>query len=1013
MKTRGNVEATANLIYGKQIYQNAQKNNAVVIDGTPSVFDTVQFDCNNGNVQSINLDAATANVIVKISNLKLGNYVIVFKQHSSICKSVSFQPALNSNFDMLKVGASQYATVVLTWDGSTLRSNSTTSTITNYSSSMSYGIGALVIHENALYQSTQQVPLEAFDSNKWQALSSASADTISYTDTYSTGNTDLQSIVDYLITRPSVDFKRYASIDAMLAEISLQNESTLCLVDNVEIGTARDARAKTGFAYYTRIGLSANITSYNIVGQFSAPATRTSFDNTIASIPNNPTNVKTAIDELSRLIEVLSTGQRYISIWDADANERFLANNAYYDDLTKNPVIDLYNAGSKQATVLTANWPSTVAIGHPIRIVNATTGAFVFETTIANLSISGANTIVTLTDDTGVLQGHRILTANKRATSGEYFITSNPGTKSLDGTSSWLINDRVMSNGLTWDKIVYNANPSVDEAPVDNKLYGRKNAAWEEVPDTTVDAILNASSTNAISNQAVTTALETKIEEAPADGKQYSRTNENWVEVLEKPAASSYSYAISNVSASGVLSLHGVSADGTVLISKSLDFAYTGVNALSKDAGWTNDIVLIHDKLFIAHVDKTTSELKFLVLHDFDINLSVLDFGFSSATIFNTSMIIPQYTVFSLIHHIDNFYVVHANAPTTIKKYSAHEIIELATFTFPNDADWNNASMAQIFGNDIVFVAGANAYTGYVRLSRISLDFNAYSKILDVTANSSRNTLPGSGMLINDGFAYVIQSTYDDTKFNILKYDLRDINSPLLISNVQHNFTAGNAKGLAYGITIYGDMLYVPINWIGSLPSNADRQLWSIKLSDLSVYQKLTLADNSALLTISEQGRIIWATVNEAFAGDSDAKLYSINPVDFSEVPTVLLDIPGTERFSGISKRKTSKDILRQNGYIPYKTPTTIGVPGTSGDILYHNGTTWVKSTEVSNFQNGSGSNTIILPDTPIASTLKVFRNGLKQRVNVHYTLTDSTITFLTNTPVTISESVESIYLKF
>lgn len=1013
MKTRGNVEATSNLIYGKQIYQNAQKNNVVVIDGTPSVVDTVQLDCNNGNVQSIDLDAATDNVIVKMTNLRLGTYVLVIKQHSTICKSVSFQPALKSNFDMLKVGTNQYATVVLTWDGSTLRSNSTTSVVTNYSATMSYGIGALVVHNNAIYQSTQQVSLEAFDANKWQILSSSAANTISYVDTYSTGNTNLQTVIDYLIARPAVDFKRYASIDAMIADITSQKESTLCLVDNVAIGTLRDVRATSGFAYYTRTGLSASITSYNIVGQFSAPATRTSFDNTIAAIPNNPTTVKTAIDELSRLIEVLSTGQRYIGTWDADGNERFIANNAYYDDLTKNPIIDLYNAGSKQATVLTANWPSTVVIGNTIRIVHATTGAVINETTITNLGTSGANTIVTLNDGTGVLQGHRILTANKRATSGEYFIINNPGTTLIDGTNSWAINDRVMSNGLTWDKIAYNATPSVDEAPVDNKLYGRKNAGWEEILGFTVDAILNASSMNAISNQAVTNALASKIDDAPADDKQYARLNNGWSEIIEKPNASLWTYAVSNVSASGVLSLHAVSPDGTVLISKVLDNAYTGVNALSKDAGWTNDVVLINDKLFVAHVDKTTAELKFLVFHDFEINLVTSDFKFSTATIFNTAMVILKYTIFTLIHHIDNLYVVNANAPTTIKKYSAHEIVELATFTFPNSLDWNNASMAQIFGNDIVFVAGNNAYSGYVRLSRISLDFSSYSKILDVTANSSRNTLPGSGMILQDGFAYVVQSTFNDTKFNILKYDLRDISAPVLTANVQHNFTAGNARGLAYGITIYGDMLYVPINWIGSLPANADRQLWSIRTSDLSVYQKLTLADNSALLSVSDQGRIIWATVNETYAGNTDVKLYSINPIDFGEAPTVLIDVPATERFSGISKRKTTKDILRQNGYIPYKNQTTIGIPGSSGDVLYHNGTTWVKATEVSNFQNGTGVNTIVLPDTPIASTLKVYRNGLKQRVNTHYTLAGSTITFLTNTPVTSAESIESIYLKY
>ena len=480
----------------------------------------------------------------------------------------------------------------------------------------------------------------------------------------------------------------------------------------------------------------------------------------------------------------------------------------------------------------------------------------------------------------------------------------------------------VGSTNLIENKAVAIAlNTKIGDAPNDTSTYGRKGLGWVAINNVIIDTVLNITSTNAIENKAVSIALNTKIGDAPNDTNTYARKGLGWTKIqsnLKEPSL--FTFTLSNVSSSGLMTLHSVSPDGTDIISKVLDTSFIGSTPLTKDDGWTNYINIVGSKLVISYVDITTAVMKLLVFDDFYVDDFNNTFMWSNVRTLTTSVTMAQYTTATIIQNNDDVYVVIAGTPTVIKRYTAHDFIEVGTFTFPSNIDWNNGSQAKFYGDYIYFVAGNNNYTGICRVSRIKRDFSSYEKVMDINQNGNSNTLPGAGMLIVDSKLYIIQTTLNDTKFYLLKFDISDLNStPTLLNNVQHNFVAGNNRGLAYGITYYGNRIFIPINWIGTLPSNADRQLWSMSMDDLSVIERLTLADNSGLLTISESGSIIWSTVNQSYSGDTDAKLYSIKPMDITSTPTILLDIPTTERFNAISLRRTDADKLRENGYVDKK----------------------------------------------------------------------------------------------
>lgn len=478
MKNIGNVQGTANIIYGQQIYQSTSAANVVSTN-------TANIDCNKGNIQSLDLAAATGDVTVTISNYMVGSYILAVKQHPTTVRKITFSPTVNTQWDIQSIGVSGFAVIVMHYDGTTFTSNSTTSEIRPFSPTDNYGIGALVTNNGGLYASNVQISAGAFNASLWDSIGASTAAQATYDDTtHSTGNTNVQTVIDFILAKPNLELKKYADIAAMIADTTNHTDSTLCLVTDASVGAITDSsRAGAGYAYYIKNRVGTTIAEYDVLGQLTSTATRSSYDNSVSLIPNGPTNVQKAIEELKLLVDDSGAGQKLINVWDASTNVNFIADNGYYDSGVKNPTIDNWAAGTNTAKVLDTDVPTALTVGAAVRVVHPTTGATILDTTVTAINdLAGVNTELVLASNVGVLQGHKILTADTKADVGDYFSVSVTGTTTIDGVSTWDLGNKIQSNGTTWLRI--QSASGLADAPADGKTYGRKDNTWEEVSQT-------------------------------------------------------------------------------------------------------------------------------------------------------------------------------------------------------------------------------------------------------------------------------------------------------------------------------------------------------------------------------------------------------------------------------------------------------------------------------------------------------------------------------------------------
>lgn len=168
MKTKGTIQSTADLIYGRHLYQNASVANVVTTNA-------VTIDLSAGNMQSLNLAAATGAVTVTLANQQKSTYVLVVKQHSSTIQNITFSPTVNTTWSAEIIGAGQYSAIVLTFDGTAFHSSSSTSNIAEHNPLIPYGIGAIVVQNAKLYRSIVQIPISAFNAAQWEILSGPTA----------------------------------------------------------------------------------------------------------------------------------------------------------------------------------------------------------------------------------------------------------------------------------------------------------------------------------------------------------------------------------------------------------------------------------------------------------------------------------------------------------------------------------------------------------------------------------------------------------------------------------------------------------------------------------------------------------------------------------------------------------------------------------------------------------------------------------------------------------------------
>lgn len=136
----------------------------------------------------------------------------------------------------------------------------------------------------------------------------------------------------------------------------------------------------------------------------------------------------------------------------------------------------------------------------------------------------------------------------------------------------------------------------------------------------------------------------------------------------------------------------------------------------------------------------------------------------------------------------------------------------------------------------------------------------------------------------------------------------------------------------------------------------------------------------------------------------------------------IRFDLPGVNATGNIFYRNSSGelsalpittdgDVLTLNSGIPSWAPAgSASLPaGSSGDILVHNGTSYVSASAITETQTGITSSALSLASTPLSfALLTIYRNGLYQAITDDFTISGTVVTWLT--PLVASDKITAIY---
>lgn len=167
MKTRGNKEITGAIIHGKSVYQSSIKANVVASNACT-------IDLNDGNMQTLDLAAATGNVTVTLTNGQPGQYSLIIKQHATTPVAITFSPTIETKWSIANIGITESSVIDIKYDGTTYRSDSSSTPVEDHDTTKNYGIGALVIESGTLYRANVNVSAGAFAAANWTAMSGGS-----------------------------------------------------------------------------------------------------------------------------------------------------------------------------------------------------------------------------------------------------------------------------------------------------------------------------------------------------------------------------------------------------------------------------------------------------------------------------------------------------------------------------------------------------------------------------------------------------------------------------------------------------------------------------------------------------------------------------------------------------------------------------------------------------------------------------------------------------------------------
>jgi hypothetical protein len=459
----GSISATRNISYDGQLFQHSKKEN-VIVAGTPN---TVAIDFDNGNFQYIDLSTSTNDIQINVTNQKIGVYSIVVKQHATYRRDITFAGAYTyySSVRFTDVPLTSELPVCIICDGNKCYVFSEQLQIQLFTIQTKHAAGSLVLHDVgsglAIYSANIQHERDvAFIPADWTCVGAANSAYITYSDPYATGNNTVESALSYLISSPKFIANEYATIDTLLADNAEHVTNRAYLVSDVSAGSMIDSRIHSGYAIYVKTSTTTgSINNYRILTAEMLESDQLHFDNSFARLIGNPENVRTAIEALKSEINDLLNGLKFIDLWDSVTNTPVLGNNGKYNDGTGNTPVLSVNELTSKITCSTAGLGTVVATDYvkiadiTYRITNRTDLAGTTTLTIVN-ALTSANLLAT-----DITVGDMIYTANKLATSGEYFLVNNIGSEMtpIDGATSYTINDRLLSNGLVW-KHAINAN---------------------------------------------------------------------------------------------------------------------------------------------------------------------------------------------------------------------------------------------------------------------------------------------------------------------------------------------------------------------------------------------------------------------------------------------------------------------------------------------------------------------------------------------------------------------------
>lgn len=473
----GSLDVTRSISYDAQIFQSSTKYNATLAN-------TLNINFDYGNFQWASLSASTADVTCNLTNVKLGIYAVQIQQHNTVRRNVTFSASGKSiitNFSFSDAAPLTNVMVYIVAASNICYITSNIPQLQFFHTETEHYPGTLTLYDNgdgvSLYQCfSQHIKNTPFNPSGWTRITSLNADDIVYSDPYATGYTNVDEALSYLIGSAKFISNTYLSLDELISDQSNHTVNSAYLVQNVSAGSIADIRVYSGYGIYMKTAAtSASVFDYFVISAEAFESTQQHFNNTIAQIPGNPTNVKLAIDALQLQINDLLDGLSFVNTWNANINVPCVGDNGLYSDGLNNSIVlstDLSNGNIVVQTVAVGKIQSGMNVS--INDVSYKISNFtILNATQTRLNLLNSKTGIVITVGANIIVGNTVHIANAQSMSGQYFIISNSVTGDnvvIDGITDYVNEKRLVSNGVQWKLIGSASVTTASEVFYDNTV---------------------------------------------------------------------------------------------------------------------------------------------------------------------------------------------------------------------------------------------------------------------------------------------------------------------------------------------------------------------------------------------------------------------------------------------------------------------------------------------------------------------------------------------------------------